>query len=187
MSTYALGSQDFTDSLEKGNLGERIVAAYFSRSVKVGALKSYKKISHLEFPNRAETGEHDFQLELPNGRFKAAEVKTLEGSEVRIVNGEELTCRYRTGVIEVWQNDAKTVRPGWWKSTEAGELDAIYFVNLFDKAVYVFNSKKLLSFLQETIPTLSRCKNGNNNAPGWISLIGWTDKQAGFLYSFLVL
>jgi hypothetical protein len=184
MSTYGPESQDFTDSLEKGNLGERIVAAHFSRSVKVGALKSYKKISHLEFPNRAVSGEHDFQLERPNGSFKAAEVKTLEGSEVRIVNGEELTCRYRTGVIEVWQDDKKTNRPGWWKSTEAGELDAIYFVNLFDRTVYVFNSKKLLSFLQRTLPPLTICNDGNNNAPGWIALIGWTDKQAGFLYSF---
>lgn len=185
MSTYALGSQDFTDSLEKGNLGERIVAAYFSRSVKSGSLKSYKKISHLGFPNRAVTGEHDFQLELTDGSFRAAEVKTLEGMQIiESCLGGKIKSRYATGVIEVWQNDAKTNRPGWWKSTEAGELDAIYFVNLFDEKVYVFNSKKLLSFLKKTNPTLSRCKDGNNNAPGWIALIGWTDKQAGFLYSF---
>ena len=184
MSTYGLESQDFTDSLNKGNLGEEVVAAYFSRSVKTGSLKSYKKISHLGFPNRAVTGEHDFQLELTDGSFRAAEVKTLQGSCIKIHNGEEITCRYSTGVIEVWQNDAKTNRPGWWKSTEAGELDAIYFVNLFDRTVYVFNSKKLLSFLQRTNPTLTICNDGNNDAPGWIALIGWTDKQAGFLYSF---
>lgn len=173
---YTSSSTDFTDSLNKGNLGERIVAAYFSRSVKAGSLKSYKKISHLEFPNRAVTGEHDFQLELPNGSFKAAEVKTLEGGKG--------SYRYKTGVIEVWQNDAKTVRPGWWKSTEAGELDAIYFVNLFDRTVYVFNSKKLLSFLQKTIPPLTICNDGNNNAPGWIAKFEWKNEGAGFSHSF---
>lgn len=173
---YTSSSTDFTDSNKKGLYGEKICAAYFSRSVKAGNLKSYKKISHLEFPNRAVSGEHDFQLELPNGSFRSAEIKTLEGGKG--------SYRYKTGVIEVWQNDAKTVRPGWWKSTEAGELDAIYFVNLFDKTVYVFNSKKLLSFLQKTNLPLTICNDGNNNAPGWIAKFEWTNKVAGFLYSF---
>lgn len=171
-----MSNKSFWTSLEVGDDGEEYCIDLFNVWKKSGKLKDWTKVPHFVYQHLGIDGENDFVWELPNRKTLGAETKSLAGGK----NGRG----YPTGVIEVWKDNEKTLRAGWWKATELGILNYLFFVNRFDNTIYVFETKELKNWIQKDNPYLTRCDDGNKNDKGWITKFGWKDKDKGFFKAF---
>ena len=171
-----MSNKDFWSSLSSGDKGEAYCMDLFDHMKNTRHLRDWTKVPHFVYSHLKIDGENDFVWELSRGITKGVEAKDLAGGK----NGRA----YPTGVIEVWKDNEKTLRAGWWKATELGILDYLFFVNEFDKTIYVFKTKELKGWIEKTNPYLTRCDDGNKNDKGWITKFGWKDKDKGFLNAF---
>lgn len=171
-----MSNKDFWSSLSSGDKGEAYCMDLFNVWKNSGKLKDWNKVSHYVYQHLGIDGENDFVWELPNRKTLGAETKDLAGGK----NGKG----YSTGVIEVWKDNDKKIRAGWWKATELGILDYLFFVNEFDKTIYVFKSRELKDWIEKNNPPLGRCNDGNKDDKGWITKFGWKDKDKGFFKAF---
>ena len=171
-----MSNKDFSSSLSSGDKGEAYCMDLFDVWKNIGKLKDWTKVPHYVYEHLKIDGENDFVWWLPNRKTLGIESKDLAGGK----NGRG----YSTGVIEVWKDNEKTLRAGWWKATELGILDYLFFVNEFDKTIYVFKTKELKGWIEVANPPLGRCNDGNQNDKGWITKFGWKDKDKGFFKAF---
>jgi len=170
-------NKNFGTSLKQGDRGEAKVEDFFNYLQSVGNIKGWTKTPHYLYEHLGIDAENDYVIWNSNRGTKGIEVKTLAGTKW---TGE--ACD--TGVIEIWKDDAKTKRAGWWKSVEIGHLNFLFFVNEFTDCVYVFDALKLKTHYENGNPYLTRCKDPNQaNNYGYISFFGWENADQGWLFT----
>lgn len=101
-----------------------------------------------------------------NGKY-GIEVKSLQGN-------------YPTLVIERWKDDNMKWEPGWIKSTKSGLLKFVLFHRRITDEFYLFDAEKLYEYIRFN-GKLTRAQNGNSDDSGWLKMVEWENKNAGFL------
>lgn len=152
--------RSFMIDLESGEQAEKDFAKVLQSKMKT--LKYVQKVDYKKFPYdlrvtfASDLGDVD----------KTVEVKSLAGG-------------YPTGVVEVWANDSQTKRPRWHHS----DVDIIAFRNEQENMWYMYDAQRVIAYLQNYTGPMTRCRNGNNDNPGWIVKFLW-DEMSGFIMSF---
>jgi len=152
--------RSFMIDLAAGEEAERDFANMLKRKMKT--LKYVQKVDYKKFPYdlrvtfESEMGDVD----------KTVEVKSLAGG-------------YPTGVVEVWADDAQTKRPHWHHE----DVDIIAFRNESTDTWYMYDAQRVIEYLQDYTGPMTRCRNGNNDNPGWIAKFIWNE-MSGFIMSF---
>ena len=152
--------RSFMIDLESGEQAEKDFAACLKARMKT--LKFVQKVDFKKFPYDLRV---TFESDLGDVD-KTVEVKSLAGG-------------YHTGVVEVWADDHQTKRPKWHHK----DVDIIVFRNEKENVWYMYDAQRVIEFLQSYTGPLTRCRNGNNDNPGWIAKFIW-DAMPGFVMSF---
>ena len=165
------------DSLLIGNEGEKAAEDLFEFIKNKQLIEDWTRTPHYVFRKNKLNYEYDYIFSFKNkpDEDKGIEVKCLAGED-------DDGIRYASAVIEVWKDDDRTVRPGWWRSQEAGMLNYVYIVNRRDRKIYCFSSTALYNWIksQGTSLFLTKCNNKNTSNKGFITLFKWEDKSAGW-------
>lgn len=158
--------KNFDDSLKISDRSE--LKAYLMlrklpslSSVKHTSIDYWKNKYNCELNELPE--ECDFIL---NGKH-GLELKSLEGS-------------YPTLCIERWKDDGMKYEPGWIKSTKSGLLKYVMFHRRSTDEFYLFEASSLYEYIKFN-GKLTRAQNGNSDDSGWLKLVDWENKNAGFL------
>lgn len=108
------------------------------------------------------------------------------GAEAKSVAGcgkgrDGKTFAYSSTVLEAWQDDAKTKRPGWWKTAAEDKLDYIYIENRYEEVIYCYDARVMYAWCQENLQDwmLTRCWQKGDDK-GWIFKFDWMSKAHGF-------
>jgi len=152
--------RSFMIDLESGEQAEKDFAACLKARMKT--LKFVQKVDFKKFPYDLRV---TFESDLGDVD-KTVEVKSLAGG-------------YHTGVVEVWADDHQTKRPKWHHK----DVDIIVFRNEKENVWYMYDAQRVIEFLQSYTGPLTRCRNGNNDNPGWIAKFIW-NAMPGFVMSF---
>ena len=152
--------RSFMIDLESGEQAEKDFAACLKARMKT--LKFVQKVDFKKFPYDLRV---TFESDLGDVD-KTVEVKSLAGG-------------YHTGVVEVWADDHQTKRPKWHHK----DVDIIVFRNEKENIWYMYDAQRVIEFLQSYTGPLTRCRNGNNDNPGWIAKFIW-NAMPGFVMSF---
>jgi len=152
--------RNWTIDLQTGEQAEKDFAQSLKKRMKT--LKYVQKVDYKQFPYdlRITVAGDDKDFD------KTIEVKSLAGG-------------YPTGVVEVWADDNKTKRPHWHHK----DVDIIAFRNEKENTWYIYDAQRVIEHLHEYEGPLTRCRNGNNDNPGWIAKFIW-DAMPGFVMSF---
>jgi len=152
--------RNWTIDLQTGEQAEKDFAQSLEKRMKT--LKYVQKVDYKQFPYdlRITVAGDDKDFD------KTIEVKSLAGG-------------YPTGVVEVWADDNKTKRPHWHHK----DVDIIAFRNEKENTWYIYDAQRVIEFLQSYTGPLTRCRNGNNDNPGWIAKFIW-NAMPGFVMSF---
>jgi hypothetical protein len=168
-----MSQTNWFDSLLVGNEGEKVAEDLFDFIKNKKQIKDWTRTPHYTFEHHGLDYEYDYLFVIDKKR-KGIEVKCLAGED-------DDGIRYASAVIEVWKDNDRTVRPGWWKSQEAGVLNFVYIVNRRDRKIYCFSSTVLYNWINsQTHLFLTRCRNKNTSNKGWITLFKWEDEAAGW-------
>ena len=152
--------RNWTIDLQTGEQAEKDFAQSLKKRMKT--LKYVQKVDYKQFPYdlRITVAGDDKDFD------KTIEVKSLAGG-------------YPTGVVEVWADDNKTKRPHWHHK----DVDIIAFRNEKENTWYIYDAQRVIEHLHEYEGPLTRCRNGNNDNPGWIAKFIW-NAMPGFVMSF---
>ena len=161
-------TKDFYDSLKLGNIGEKNFEAWMTQHPQV---KQFKKLNHInDFLDK--DFEYDYLIEDHHGRTLTVEIKCLAGAKDKRA--------YTNAVIEVWKDDKKTKRPGWFKASEANALNYLIFFNRHNSTFYIYNATELYRWAKKQ-QVFTFANNGNKDNPGWIAMLSWEEYGAGYL------
>lgn len=149
--------RDFTTDLDLGEKHERELIRELKRR-----LSNVKHISKVDY----RTHPYDLKLTFNCGKSCGIEVKSLAGG-------------YPTGVVEVWADDRMKRRPKW----HAEGVDYIFFQDRSRNKWFMYNAQEVIQYLQSYKGNLTRCKNGNSDAPGLIAKFEWSS-MPGFITQF---
>ena len=152
--------RNWTIDLQTGEQAEKDFAQSLKKRMKT--LKYVQKVDYKQFP-------YDLRITIAGDDKdfdKTIEVKSLAGG-------------YPTGVVEVWADDNKTKRPHWHHK----DVDIIAFRNEKENTWYIYDAQRVIEHLHEYEGPLTRCRNGNNDNPGWIAKFIW-NAMPGFVMSF---
>jgi len=177
--------KNFKSDNKIGQEGQNTLEDFFSSLKDRGVITGFCNTEHFVFLHLGLDYECDYVLwkKAPNRwsppQTWGAECKSVAGSGKDKRTGELIV--YDTTVIEAWQDDAKTKRPGWYKAAKEGKLDYIYIENRYQGRIYCYDAKELLDFVDNTLQdwNLTRCWQSGDDR-GWIFRFGWMSKQHGF-------
>lgn len=176
-----MAKSDFWESLNFGERGEEMVAYLLKSKYKIYT----KKHDLAYFRELGVDYEYDFSITSgPNKKIKSLEVKTQSGKRS---NGSY--CN--TFLIERFKNN-KGDAPGWWRSVDAGALDYIIFVCLYESEniagprFFLFDPRILQKYIIDGLAnktlSLQEAYDGNKaDCRGSGPLVRWDCKEAGFI------
>lgn len=163
------------DSFPKGESGQKVCEELFEWLISKDKIIDYKRTEHTEY--KGLSYERDYVWTLVDNTTVGVEVKSIAGEW----NGKPCD----TLVIELYQNFARTKRPGWWRAVDADELAFVFIVNRLENKIYMFHAPKLQSWIddEETKGTLqmTMCGDGNEDNNGYLAKVPWKSKAAGFM------
>jgi len=105
----------------------------------------------------------------------------LNRVELKSLNWKQLD--YPNGLLEVYKDDNKALRPQWYEYND--KIDYVALQNIANFKVYIFDAQKLLAHFKELERTNEHMyaahasSNHRNACPGFTYKIGWENRTAG--------
>lgn len=152
----------FHTDLERGKIGEDLFQAYLDGLVEQGTFLRARRTEHTEYVGMS--WETDFKAQLPDGSIIYLEVKTLAGG-------------YKTFCVEAWADDKMQRRPGWFRTSEAGQTIHVAFIDMSANKMYIHDGAKLAAHIKNYKGSLRRAGNNCLHDSGWLVLVPWTNSH----------